>query len=240
MGALFQTSKRPEPIRLIRQRLPKHVAIAIDTQGSASGSLGLDTLKSLIEVQVKLGIHGMTFNVLPSSSALEPHALIEMLTGLHEWTFLDAYKVKVSVLGRWYDLPELVVDRIKAVIIRTKDYSRFIVNIGVNYDGQEELVDAISRIARQVRSQKVDPERITKDTVKSNLDTALLAPPNLIITTGKTFSLRSFMLWDAAHAKIFFSNVPWSQFNRSHLLKALVFYQNTGDEEGQGRKKVLA
>lgn len=235
MGSLFQTSKKPDPIRLVRQKLPRHVAISIDTQElqGPQRSLGLGSLKALIELQVKLGIHVMTFNILPHQALVDPSALVEVLTGLNEWTFLDAYKVKVSVLGRWYDLPNRVVDSIKTIISRTKDYSRFIINVGVNYDGQDELVDAISRIARQVRSQKVDPERITKETVKVNLDTALLDPPNLIITTGKTFSLRSFMLWDSAHAKIFFSNVPWSQFNRAHLLKALVFYQNTTEERQQ-------
>lgn len=233
MGMLWRPVSKPGPIRLVRQKLPRHVAIAIDLQGIVGDPLGLDRLKQIIDVQVRLGIRTLTLNI----SSWYPHGdqdrIIVALQGLNDWTFLDAHSIKVSVLGRWYNLPDRVVDKFKQLISRTKEYGSFTVNIGINYDGQEEIVDAISRICRQVRTQKVDPERITKELVKANLDTAVIDPPDLIITTGKTFSLRSFMLWDAAHAKIFFSNVSWDQFSKSHVFKALVFFQNTGGERKQ-------
>lgn len=232
MGVLWPIKKK-EPIRLIKQRLPKHIAIAIDISEQDNPNLHVLTLQKLIELQGRLGVPVMTFNILPYRSEAPTDALVEALGTLNSWTFLTDRGVKISVLGRWYDLPERAVDRIKEVILRTKDHEGSIVNIGINYDGQEELVDAMSRIARQVKAQKVDPERITKETVKMNLDTALLASPDLIITTGKTFSLRGFMLWDSAHAKIFFSNVSWAEFRGDTLLKALVFYQNTRAETGK-------
>jgi len=233
MNALFQSPKKPEPIKLIRQKLPKHIAIAIDPADPESASLRSDIIQNIVGFQVQARIPMVTFNILPSQSGPDIDALVKVLNDIDEWPFLDDHQVKISVLGRWYDMPERVVERIKAVISRTKDYDRFVVNVGINYDGQEELVDAISRIARQVRAQRVDPERITKEMVKDNLDTAAIPPPSLIITTGKTFSLRSFMTWDAAHAKIYFSNVPWGQFNRTTLIKALVFYQNTAGEKNR-------
>ncbi|MEK6960488.1 MAG: undecaprenyl diphosphate synthase family protein [Nanoarchaeota archaeon] len=232
MGVLWPIKKK-EPIRLIKQRLPRHIAIAIDVSDQDAPTLQVMTIQKLIELQIRLGIPVMTFNILPYRSEAPTDALVEALGALNSWTFLTENDVKISVLGRWYDLPERVVDMIKEVILRTKDHEGPIVNIGVNYDGQEELVDAMSRIARQVKAQKVDPERITKETVKMNLDTALLAAPDLIITTGKTFSLRGFMIWDSSHAKIFFSNISWNEFKRDTLLKALVFYQNTRAENGK-------
>ena len=45
-------------------------------------------------------------------------------------------KVKVSIFGKWYDLPSRVVEPIKKVIEETKDYDSFFLNLCINYDGQ--------------------------------------------------------------------------------------------------------
>lgn len=225
------TPEPEEKVRLVRQKLPRHIAIAIDVSDQSVPDLQVNSIKKLIELQAKLGIPMLTFNVLPCNSSPPLDALAEALDSLVVWPGLREKGVKLSVLGRWYDLPERVVEKIKQVVLLTQDNCKVYVNIGINYDGQEELVDAISRIARQVRTGKVDAERITKDTIKSSLDTALLPAPDLVIMTGKTFSLRSFMLWDSAYAKIYFSNVPWGQLRGETILKALVFYQNTSQEK---------
>lgn len=231
MAALWHAANKKEPLRLVRQKLPRHIAIAVDTSDQDSPCLQAATIQRLIGLQAKLGIGTLTFNILPYRSEAPADAAIDLIETLRGWAFIEAQDIRIAVLGRWYDLPERLVDSIKGIISSTKENGSYLVNIGINYDGQGELADAMSRIARQVKAQKLDPEQITKETIKMNLDTALLEPPDLIITTGKTFSLRSFMLWDAAHAKIFFSNVPWSDFSSDTLLKALVFHQNTRSEK---------
>ena len=80
--------------------------------------------------------------------------------------FLIDNKIKVSVLGKWYDLQQNVVSAIRKIGEETKDYDSFFVNFCVNYDGQDEILDAFKLIGRQIKAGKMDPDLLKKDMIK--------------------------------------------------------------------------
>ncbi|MBU4493119.1 MAG: undecaprenyl diphosphate synthase family protein, partial [Nanoarchaeota archaeon] len=132
-------------------------------------------------------------------------------------------QIKVSVLGKWYDLPERVVNPIREIIESTKDYDKFFLNFCVNYDGREEIVDACKLIARQIKSEKIDPESINKQLIKENLYSSYFISPDLIIENNKEFS--GLLLWDSKNSMIFFTDKQWYNFTKIDLFRAIEAFQ---------------
>jgi undecaprenyl diphosphate synthase len=190
-------------------------------------------LKNLIEFQVKSSIPIITVQVIPETMKRDTEhypvlldALEEFLTAIVKEEVLHKNKVKISVLGKWYDMPGKVIDPIKTVLDETKDYDQFFFNLCINYNGQEEIADACRLVARQVKAGKIDPNSITKDTIKESCYSSYFIPPNLFIKTGLSHSIPGLLLWDSSHAKIFFARKHWPELKIADLLKAIKEYQN--------------
>lgn len=181
-------------------------------------------LKEIVEEQLKLNIPTMTV-YFPFSKTNEDFfvmidGFVEFMNDLSADKFFDNNKVKMSVFGKWYDLPPRVVEPIKNLISATKDYDKYFLNFCINYDGQEEIIDATKLIARRVKLGKLDPEAIDKSTIKESIYSSFL-PPDPIIITGKKPRLQSFLLWDCSNSNIHFVNVLWPDFTKKKFLEAL-------------------
>ncbi|MBN2111810.1 di-trans,poly-cis-decaprenylcistransferase [Candidatus Woesearchaeota archaeon] len=227
--------------KIDRHNLPHHVALSVEgcREFSAKNNIPYEEItrqkffnvKNIIRTCVKLGIPLFTFYIFPSSLKDESEiisvvdGLVDFFEDLKKWDFVKENQIKVSVLGKWYDLPGRLVEPIKETIQDTKDYDKFFLNLCINYDGQEEIVDAARLIARQVKSGRLDPESISKSDIKENIYASYFLPPELIIKTGTSRKIDGFLLWDSVNSKIYFSNKPWPDFGKLEFLKALEFFQ---------------
>ncbi|MBW2987975.1 hypothetical protein DRJ48_00925 [Candidatus Woesearchaeota archaeon] len=214
-----------------------HIAITLEGQnldneyleklGLTPEGLYLKKAKLLNELsvaQVRLGVPILTIFLLSSRKLgtgfpLQVKHLKTILDGLR-LEFLHKNQVKVSFIGKWYELPSDAVDKIKQLLDETRDYDRYFLNLCVYYDGQAEIVDACQMIARRVERQRVSPEEITKQTIKDNLYTSQYPAPNLIIVNDSN-ALQGFLLWDASDSKIIFTNKPWLEFSPQEFKKLL-------------------
>jgi undecaprenyl diphosphate synthase len=218
------------------KEIPKHVALMISGQISAKTDLKSITefykkkfakINWMIGIQIQRNIPIMTVYVLSASVKNSENfsVIMDMLAEFFDSIRLNpdvhANKVKISVLGKWYDLPGRVIDSIKAVIDETKDYDSFFMNICINYDGREEVVDACKMVARKIQAGKMDPESIDQETIKDSIYSSYFLPPDLMIKTGKEKKLRGFLLWDATESHIYFSGKAWAQFNDKDFDKAI-------------------
>ena len=84
------------------------------------------SIKNTIQAQVDLGIPVATFHIFSKYIAdLEYFSiiidtLIDFLDELSLSKLIHENMIKVSVLGKWYDLPDRIVDAIKSAIEETK------------------------------------------------------------------------------------------------------------------------
>ncbi len=210
------------------KNIPKHIAISIrgvrEWAEKKKKNLKIAhkesflAIKKLIGLQTKLDIPVLTFDLLPSKAKKREdfQEIIEYLTeffsDLREWEFIEENQIKISVLGKWYDLSGGLVEEIKDLTMETKDYDRFFVNFCINYCGQEEIVDAFRIIARKVRGDILDPDAITQEEVKDNLYSSYFVPPDTILLTGGKKNLDGFLLWDCVGSRIVFSDKLWPEF----------------------------
>lgn len=217
--------------------VPMHIAITMQgthkwlekNKASEEEALGRKflVLKNTIKVGVSLNIPMMTFYLLSTKLEEETEKFtllmdkfVEFFEKLVEDSLIHDNKIKITVLGKWYDLPGRVVEPIKKIIEETSEYDNFFVNLCINYDGQEEVVDSMRLIARQIISHKIGVDSINKEVVKENLYSSYMLPPDLIVKTGEK-TIPNFLLWDCVNSTIYFSEKLWPDFDKAELLKAI-------------------
>ncbi len=217
--------------------------IAITTDGAAlwakNNKKGLEEaykksnliIKSTIKTQIKLNIPILTLYILPSDLknpeqfSMIVDSMVELFNDLITSDSIHKNKVKVSVLGKWYDLPGRIVDTIKSLVDETSDYDNFFVNFCINYNGQEEIVDACKLIVRKVISEKIDVDSITKNTIKDNTYSSYFLPPDLIIKSGLTHTNSGLLLWDSVNSRIYFTDKLWPDFGKDDFKKAVEAFE---------------
>jgi tritrans,polycis-undecaprenyl-diphosphate synthase [geranylgeranyl-diphosphate specific] len=120
--------------------------------------------------------------------------------------------VKVNFFGRIHLLPKIVIKAVNKVIERTKEYSNFFLNFCLAYDGRDELVDAV----RSILKKGIPAESIDRETIKENLYTKGVPPPDLIIRTGMKEGecrLSGYLLWDSSYSEFYFTEKYWPDFD---------------------------
>jgi undecaprenyl diphosphate synthase len=213
---------------LMAGRLPKHVAFS-----GISSVCSVDALLHALDVaKIVMGFNIPVVSFLVYPLQRSKAAVSEDLDSLHEFFlrlsedhFLSRHKVKVSIIGRWYDLPGRITDSIKAIIDSTRDYDSFFLNLCVNYDGQEEIAMACQIVSRMVRLDKLDPDAVTPELIKENSYSSYFIPPDMMIVSGDRRSTEGLFLLDLSNSVIFFAGVSWKSFDRHDLLRAFSYYE---------------
>ncbi len=215
-------------VALSPKPLPTHVAISMNPAEPISSETTLKNVIELITVAINLRIPMLTLHFPSTITENEVNTITTLFTALMHEPFLDNNQVKVSVLGKWYELPERALEPIKHVISSTSDYDRCFVNFCVRYDGQEDIVDGAKLLAKHVQLGKLAPEQITKATLKEAMLTSTLLPPSLIIHTAPANKPGGILLWDSPTAIIHFSETRWKDFGKEAFLSSLAFFQQHG------------
>jgi len=223
---------------------PKHIALSYNSYSTKGVKIPIEQhfknklskIKEFINVQAQFDVPIFTILLLSSETRKDDNfsAIVDAISSFfndiaHEKK-IHHNKIKISVLGKWYNMPSNLVDSIKKVSEETKEYDKYFLNFCINYDGQDEIVDACKIIAKKIQAEKMDPEGITKELIKENLYSSYFMPPELIIVMDGAKHLSGFLLWDSIKSKIYFSDKGWSDFSSNDLVKALTQYQKWNGE----------
>ncbi len=224
-----------------KAKMPKHIAMTVGGLGRWSKKTGegrkeahkraFKKVEEIIRYQLCFDVPITTLYLINSQVNKAKDftetmdALAEFFKELLQNKDIFRSKIKVSILGKWYDLPSRVVEPMKRVIDETKDYDNFFLNLCINYDGKEEIVDACRIIVRKALIEKTDVDAIDQEMMKDNIYSSYFLPPDLIIKTGTGKRLHGFLLWDSTHALIYFSGILWLEFKEKDFIKAINYYQ---------------
>ena len=146
---------------------------------------------------------------------------------------IHQHKVRVKAIGRLHLLPDSVKEAIQKAEESTEDYDQHFLNVAIGYGGRAEIVDAFKKIAKEVLSGQMTPEEINEGVIATNLYTAGLPDPDLIIRTSGEERLSGFLLWQAAYSELFFCDVYWPDFRKIDLLRAIRTFQRRARRFGQ-------
>lgn len=224
---------------------PNHVAIVLDgNRRWAKRHLyipqvghyrGADKVEGLIDWCRELGIKIITLYALSTENLERRDAELEYLFDLIEQRLkklladpkLHNYRMRVKAIGRLELLPERITSVLKQLEEATSNYDSIYLNIAIAYGGQAELLDAVKKVADMVKSNKLDVEKIGKDTIESCLYTSHLpqAEPDMILRTSGEQRLSGFLIWQSAYSELVFLDIFWPEFRKIDLMRAIRTYQ---------------
>lgn len=221
-------------------KIPGHVAIILDGNGrwaKAKGmprnyghAQGAKTVEVICEEAYKMGIQYLTVYAFSTENWNRPKdevdALMKLLRNYMKTCLKTAEKNRmcVRVIGDKTRLAEDIRTRIAELEEATKDNDGLHFQIALNYGGRDEIRRCMQKIATMVSTGELKPEEITEDIISSNLDTHDLPEPDLLIRTCNEQRISNFLLWQLAYTEFYFTPVPWPDFTKEELVKAIEAY----------------
>ena len=216
--------------------VPRHVAIIMDgnrrwarargvteAEGHAAG---VRTIRPLLHRAVERGVRVLSVYAFSREnwgrSPDEVAALFDLLRAAirDETAELRTQGVEVRLLGRLRELPAETRDSIVAGLEATRGGQRLLLNVAFNYSGRSELVDAVRRCIEDGLS----PDEVDDAAIEARLYTAGVPEPDLLIRTGGESRLSNFLIWQAAYAELYVSDVLWPDFGPEAFDEALAEY----------------
>ena len=139
-------------------------------------------------------------------------------------------QVRVRVLGRVQELPQEVQTAVKKIIQATHNHSGCFLNFCINYDGQEEIIDAV----KELLAEDVPPQSISKSLIKNHLYSKDFPEIDYVIRTGMEDGARfsGFMLWDVSYAEFRFREELWPDYTKTLLMEDLKEYVRRNRRKG--------
>ncbi|MBQ4557915.1 MAG: di-trans,poly-cis-decaprenylcistransferase [Clostridia bacterium] len=212
-------------------KLPKHIGYIIDGNGrwaksrglprSMGHSAGLKTLKKIIKLSFELGIRYVSIYAFSTENWNRPDSEIQGLIDLFKKylkgnSFVKDYpNTKLNIMGDYTKFPKELVDAANKTIEMTKFETQFVLNLGINYSGKDEIVMAVNSIIKDGLTE------VTRDVIDNYLYTKGQPEPDFIIRTSGEQRLSNFMMWQAAYSELYFPDTLWPDFNKKELYKAL-------------------
>ena len=223
------------------KRLPVHVAVIMDGNGRwakkrglprlAGHRAGMKSVKTIVNASGQTGIKYLTLYAFSVENWLRPRAEVSGLMNiLREYLIkevdeLDAKGVKIITTGRTADLEDNARKILEDSIARTRNNQGLVLNLALSYGGRAELVDAVKKMSHDLFSHKIQAERIDEKLISKYLYHPEVPDPDLIIRTSGESRLSNFLIWQAAYAEYYFTEVLWPDFGEEDLYRALVEYQ---------------
>lgn len=226
---------------IIKERLPKHIAIIMDGNGRWAKQQGnarifghrnaIKAVRDVCEGCAELGVGYLTLYAFSTENwnrpKMEVSALMDLLVSTinSETETLIKNNIRLNAIGRLTDLPEKVLTNLKEAISRTKDNTGLTLTLALSYSSKMELVDAFRKIAADVKDGKISADQIDDSVISRSLYTGDMPDPDLLIRTSGELRISNFMLWQLAYSELYFTSTFWPDFDKEELYKAIVDYQ---------------
>ena len=197
--------------------------------------MGADKAEELLNWIHDLGIRITTLYVLSTENLErkdeELDKIYEVLRIKLEKLYNDSRihkrQMKIKAIGNITLLPKPLQEILTKLEEVTASYNSMFLNIAIAYGGQKELVEAIRKISRMVKSGIIDEKEIDEEVIESCLYTSHLPQPepDLILRTSGEKRLSGFLIWQSAYSEFYFSDVLWPAFRKIDFLRAVREFQ---------------
>jgi undecaprenyl diphosphate synthase len=227
--------------KLIREKLPKHIAIIMDGNGRWAKKRvlprimghrkGMESVREAVTACRELGVQVLTLYAFSAENWKRPRREIKALMTLlkqyirSEIEALHRNSIRVNFIGEVQRLPEDVLPFIEEATGTTARNTGMVLNLALSYSGRNEILRAVTRIAQAVGQRQLQVADITEERFADFLYTAGLPDPDLLIRTSGEQRISNFLLWQIAYTELYVTDVLWPDFKREHLYQALLDYQ---------------
>lgn len=219
--------------------LPRHVAIIMDGNGRwaehrglprvAGHKAGVDTVREIVKAAIEIGVPILTLYAFSQENWKRPKEEVSVLMSLldlfldKEIRELEKQGVSFRAIGRIEALGETIVKKIHKTEEATRNNTKLILNVALNYGSRQEILDAVDRFARDAQN---DPSllaegALTEELFSKYLYTAGLPDPDLLIRTSGEMRLSNFLLWQLSYAEFYITKKYWPDFDKAEFMLAI-------------------
>lgn len=221
--------------------LPRHVAIIPDGNRRWAKDHGLESwegheegakrIEEIVREARKIGVREISFwgsslENLTKRPMKERQELLRIYVTYFERLMneddLHTDQVRVRCIGRWEEqFPDRLKDILHRGIEATKHYGQYFLNFFLAYSGDDDMLQAVKRIA----GEDLAPGMVTEKVLKKHLMTAELPDVDLLVRTGNDPHLSAgFMMWETRDAQLSFPALHFPEYGAEAFRASLAEY----------------
>lgn len=225
--AIFSKKKEERPSFAV---LPNHLGIIMDGNGrwakkrglprNAGHKQGANVFRTISQECADLGIKYVTFYTFSTENWKRPKEEVDTLMAMFKDHLLEAKRDlvkagnnKIKFIGEREGISQELLDLMDAAEAETAPHTGTTVYMAINYGGRQEIVSTVNKLIAQGKTQ------ITEQDISDNIYT--VPDCDLIIRPSGEQRLSNFLLWQAAYAEFWYSDVLWPDFGKEDLYAAL-------------------
>ncbi len=228
--------------RLVKEKLPRHLAIIMDGNGRwaeqrsldriAGHQQGAESVRAVVRASREIGIPYLTLFAFSSENWSRPQPEIEALMSLLKDYLLNElqemldHNIRLLAIGDLTRLPKPIFAALHETMKLTGAAKGMTLTLALSYGGRDDILQATRRILTNSRDGILTPEDINEDFFSKYLWTANLPDPDLLIRTSGEVRISNFFLWQLAYTEIYVTSVLWPDFNKEDLIQALLSFQD--------------
>ena len=228
-------------------RVPNHIAIILDGNGRWAKKRGMprsfghvkgcENLEDICEVAKELGVKYLTVYAFSTENWKRSKEEVDGLMKLFRNYLKKCIKIsqknnmRVKVIGDITAFDSDIQESIEKLEDFSKDFTDLHFQIALNYGSRDEITRAVNRMLEDQKAGKLETP-VSQDTISGYLDTAGIPDPDLMIRTSGELRLSNYLLWQLAYSEFYFTDVPWPDFKKEELVKAIEKYNERDSRYG--------
>ena len=242
--SLFRGKPNSEPARASPSvealRMPKHIAVIMDGNGRWAQARGMprveghrrgaNTVRRISEACRELGVSYLTLYCFSNENWKRPKEELSFLMSLlktyliQERPTLIKNDIRLTIIGRREGIPDEVQTEMDRSVELSKNGKALTLCLAINYGSRQEIVDAVRSIANKVQAGELEPAAIDETMIASQLYTAGMPDPDLLIRTSGEMRISNYLLWQISYSELWITDKPWPEFDKDDLIQAISDY----------------
>ena len=223
-------------------KIPNHVAIIMDGNGRWAQQQGkkrvfghksgVESVRSTVTTARKLGVKALTLFAFSSENWQRPEEEVSVLMELfmlvlnREVKRLHKNDIRFQVIGDVSRFSDKLQEKIRAAEQLTEHNTGMVLSVAANYGGRWDIANAAKQLAAAVANQEMQLNDIDENALDRFTSLTNMPDLDLMIRTGGDHRISNFLLWQAAYAEFYFTDVLWPEFNEDEFIRAVdVFTQ---------------
>lgn len=239
---------------LDKDKIPQHIAVIMDGNGRWAQKKGamrifghrnaIAAVRDTIEGAAEVGVKFITLYAFSTENWSRPieeiNALMELLvdTISAEVPTMMKNNIRLTAIGNINSLPNRCIKKLQEAKDQTSGNTGLTVILALSYSGRWEITEAVKKLAKEISLGNLNPNNINQDLIGEMMDTKGIPDPELLIRTSGEQRISNFLLWQSAYTELYFTDVLWPDFRKSHLNEAILDYQKRERRFGKTGEQV--
>jgi undecaprenyl diphosphate synthase len=233
---------------------PKHIAIIMDGNGRwaqlrgktrvVGHKNGVESVRDVVSTAREKGVKALTLFAFSSENWQRPENEVSVLMDLFMFVLTREVKklhknnIKFQVIGDVSRFSKSLRKKITEVELLTQENTSMVLSVAANYGGRWDITQASQKLAKMVKNNEISVNDISETLLDQHTCLHGLPELDLLIRTGGDYRISNFLLWQAAYAELYFTDVFWPDFNKSAFEQALDSFSERQRRYGQTGEQV--